>query len=51
LVSAEENFGVEKIWETAMEFRHQMSLDYIVARRIKQRRRAMWKYLGDAMMH
>ena len=34
-----------------MAFKKEMSLEYIVARRIRQRKRAMWKYLGEALMH
>jgi hypothetical protein len=33
LVSAEENFQVERIWETAMEFNNTVGKDYLIARR------------------
>jgi len=51
LVSAQENFQIERIWDTAIEFNHTVGRDYLIARRFEQSKRAMWKYLGDAIMN
>jgi putative protein kinase ArgK-like GTPase of G3E family len=50
LVSANENFNVESIWETALKFRDTVGEDYLLERRQQQAQRAMWKYLGQAVM-
>ena len=50
LVSANENYKVEVIWETALKFRDTVGIDYLIERRQQQAKRAMWKYLGQAVM-
>ena len=50
LVSAELDYNVASIWETALKFREHMGEDYLLERRQKQATQAMWKYLSQAVM-
>jgi len=42
LVSAEQQFNIECIWEHALNFKEQVGPEYLLKRRQKQLKRSMW---------
>lgn len=50
LVSAENEYNIEAIWQHALKFKTVMGPEYLLNRRQLQTRRSMWNYLSAALM-